>query len=75
MEPELSKYLNSLEKGKKISLILSGIIVDGTLDEVVDNCVVLTDATSQPGTKKQYHLTVPLENIYAWGHKQKKKDK
>jgi ferredoxin-fold anticodon binding domain-containing protein len=74
MEPELSKYLNSLEKGEKISLVLSGIIVDGTLDEIVDNCVVLTDATS-PGKKKQYRLIIPLENIYAWGHKQKKKVK
>jgi|RhiMetdeSRZDD1v2_1073273.scaffolds.fasta_scaffold4196344_1 ferredoxin-fold anticodon binding domain-containing protein len=51
MEPELSKYLNSLEKGEKISLVLSGLIVEGTLDEVVDNCVVLTNATSQPGKR------------------------
>jgi len=75
MEAELTKYLNALNKGDKISLVLSGIIVDGILEEVGDNCVVLSEATSKISKKKQYHLTVPLENIYAWGRRQKKKDK
>jgi hypothetical protein len=51
------------------------VILDGTLEEVVDNCVVLSEATSQGNKKKQYHLVVPFENIYAWGQKQKKKAK
>jgi hypothetical protein len=75
METTLVKYLNALEKGDKISLVLNGMILDGTLEEVVDNCVVLAEATSSDNKKKQYHLMVPLENIYAWGQKQKKKDK
>ena len=75
MEETLVKYLNALEKGDKISLFLNGIILDGTLEEVVDNCVVLSEATSQDSKKKEYHLMVPLESIYAWGQKQKKKNK
>jgi|RhiMetdeSRZDD1v2_1073273.scaffolds.fasta_scaffold1191416_2 hypothetical protein len=75
METTLIKYLNELSKGDKISLILYGVILDGTLEEVVDNCVVLSEATSQGNKKKQYHLVVPFENIYAWGQKQKKKAK
>jgi hypothetical protein len=75
MEAALSKYLNALEKGTKISLVLTGIIVDGTLEGVVDNCVLLSNATSHPSNKKQYQLTIPFENIYAWGQRQKKKGK
>ena len=73
MEPTIVKYLNELNKGDKISLILYGVILEGSLEEVVDNCVVLSEATSSISKKKQYHLIVPLENIYAWGQKQKKK--
>lgn len=73
METTLIKYLNDLNKGDKISLVLNGIILDGSLEEVVDNCIVLSEATSSLSKKKQYHLIVPLENIYAWGRNQKKK--
>lgn len=75
METALIKYMNDLNKGDRISLIVNGMILDGTLEEVVDNCVVLSEATSPGNKKKQYHLTVPIENIYAWGQKQKKKNK
>jgi hypothetical protein len=51
------------------------MILNGTLEEVVDNCVVLSEATAQGNKKKQYHLVVPLENIYTWGQNQKKKNK
>jgi len=73
VETALVKYLNDLNKGDKIALVLNGMILNGTLEEVVDNCVVLSEATSQDSKKKQYHLIVPLENIYAWGRNQKKK--
>jgi hypothetical protein len=73
MEVELTKYLSALNKGDKISLVIPGTIVDGILDEVIDNCVVLSEATSQINKKKQYHLIIPIGNIYAWGQKQKKK--
>ena len=73
MEPTIVKYLNELNPGDKISLILDGVILEGSLEEVVDNCIVLSEATSSISKKKQYHLIVPLENIYAWGQKQKKK--
>lgn len=73
METTLIKYLNAIEKGDKISLVVNGMILEGTLEEIVDNCVVLTEATSPTSKKKEYHLMVPLENIYAWGQKQKKK--
>jgi hypothetical protein len=72
MQPELAKYLNTLKKGDKISIILAGIIVDGTFEEVVDDCVVLTDATSPLIKKKHYTLKIPRESIYAWGKKEKK---
>ena len=75
MEVELTKYLNALNKGDKLALVIPGTIVDGTLEEVVDNCVVLSEATSQINKKKQYHLIIPIANIYAWGQKQKKKGK
>lgn len=73
METTLVKYLNGLNKGEKISLVLNGVILEGTLEEVVDNCVILSEANSSISKKKQYDLIVPLENIYAWGQKQKKK--
>ena len=75
MEHELGKYLKTLEKGEKVSFVMNGMIVDGSLNEVLDDQVVLSNATSQPGNKKQYRLTIPFENIYAWGRKEKKKDK
>ena len=75
MQTELGKYLNALQKGDQISLILAGIIVDGTFDELVDDCVVLSDATSPIIKKKHYSLRIPTESIYAWGKQVKKKQK
>ena len=75
MQSELGKYLSALEKGDKISLILAGIIVDGTFEELVDDCVVLSDATSPIIKKKHYSLKVPTDSIYAWGKKDGKKEK
>jgi hypothetical protein len=70
----LPEHLQGLQKGDEISLILAGIIVDGTFQELVDDCVVLADAKSPAIKKKHYILKVPIENIYAWG-KQEKKEK
>jgi hypothetical protein len=72
MQSELGKYLKALTKGDKISLILAGIIVDGTFEELVDDCVVLSDATSPVIKKKHYSLRIPTDSIYAWGRKEKK---
>jgi hypothetical protein len=72
MDPELSKYLESIEKGEKISLVTAGMVLDGVFEEVANNCVVLSSATSRTSKKKRYHLTIPFENIYARGRKQKK---
>ena len=72
MESDLGKYLETLTKGDKISLVLGGLIVDGTFEEMVDGCVVLSDATSPAIKKKHYSLRVPIESIYAWGKKEKK---
>jgi hypothetical protein len=69
---ELGKYLSALKKGDKISLILAGIIVDGTFEELADGNVVLSDATSPSVKKKRYSLKIPTENIYAWGKKEKR---
>ncbi len=66
------EHLQSLNKGDKIFLILTGIAVNGIFEEVADNCVVLTDATSPSMMKSQPNLTIPLENIYAWGLMEKK---
>lgn len=65
MQPELGKFLNTLKKGDKISLVLAGIIVDGIFEELADDCVVLSDATSPSIKKGQYSLRIPLESIYA----------
>ena len=73
METSLLKYLNDLNQGDKISLVLNGMIVNGTLEEVANNCVVLSEATADTNKKKQYHLSIQLETIYAWGRKEKKK--
>jgi hypothetical protein len=75
MQPELSKYLETLQKGDKISLVLAGIIVDGSFEELVDGCVVLSDATSPTVKKKHYSLSIPTESIYAWGRKEKRTEK
>ena len=72
MQPELGKYLKGIKKGDKISLVLAGIIVDGTFEELVDDCVVLSDATSPVIKKKHYGLNIPTESIYAWGKREKK---
>lgn len=75
MQSELEKLLNTLQKGDQISLVLAGIIVDGIFEELVDGCVVLTDATSPTIKKKHYSLNIPVESIYAWGKKEKKEKK
>jgi hypothetical protein len=72
MESQLGKYLSALEKGDKISIVLAGIIVDGTFEELVDDLVVLSDVTSPAVKKKHYSLRIPTENIYAWGKREKK---
>lgn len=69
------EHLQSLHKGDQISLVLAGMIVDGTFDELIDNCLILTDAKSRSAKKKQYTLKIPLESIYAWGNEQKKEPK
>jgi len=65
-------FLQSLTKGDKISIVLAGTIVDGTFEELVDDCVVLSDATSPSIKKKHYSLSIPTESIYAWGRQQRK---
>jgi hypothetical protein len=65
-------FLQSLTKGDKVSIVLAGIIVDGTFEELADDCVVLSDATSPAIKKNHYSLRIPTESIYAWGRKEKK---
>lgn len=74
MTPMLD-HLRNLKKGDPISLVLAGMIVDGTFDELVDDYIVLSDAKSPSIKKKQYTLKIPVESIYAWGQKQKKDKK
>jgi hypothetical protein len=69
------EHLQRLNKGDQISFVLAGIIVDGTFEELVDDCVVLTDATSPVIKKTHYSLKIPVESIYAWGKKEKKEKK
>ena len=66
------EHLQRLNRGDQISIILAGIIVNGTYEELVDDCVVLTDATSPVIKKEHYTLKIPLESIYAWGRKERK---
>jgi hypothetical protein len=68
-------HLKKLNKGDEISLVLGGMLVDGIFEELVDDCVVLTDANSPTAKKKHYTLKIPVESIYAWGEKQKKDKK
>jgi hypothetical protein len=68
-------HLQSLNKGDEISLVLAGIIVNGRFEELIDDCVVLTDATSPSIKKKHYTLKIPIESIYAWGRQEKKEKK
>jgi hypothetical protein len=49
--------------------------VDGSFEELVDGCVVLSDATSPSIKKKHYSLSIPTESIYAWGRKEKREKK
>jgi hypothetical protein len=69
------EHLQSINKGDEISLVLAGIIVNGTFEELADHCVVLTDATSPSIKKKHYTLKIPIESIYAWGKQEKKEKK
>jgi len=64
-----------LNKGDEISLVLEGIIVNGTFEELADDCVVLTDATCPSIKKKHYTLKIPIESIYTWGKQEKKEKK
>ncbi|MBK7450134.1 MAG: hypothetical protein IPP55_09215 [Anaerolineales bacterium] len=69
------EHFQHLNKGDQISLVLAGIIVDGTFDGLEGDCVVLVDAKSSIIKKKNYTLKIPVESIYAWGEKQKKEKK
>ena len=69
------EHFRNLNKGDQISLVLAGIIVDGTFEELEGDCVVLVDAKSSIIKKKNYTLKIPVESIYAWGEKQKKEKK
>lgn len=69
------KHLRTLNKGDQISLVLAGIVVDGTFEELVDDCIVLVDAKSSAIKKKNYTLKIPVDSIYAWGEKKKKEQK
>ena len=69
------EHLQTLNKGDEISLVLAGMIVDGTFQELVDDHVVLADATSRLIKKKHYTLEIPIESIYAWGKQEKKPNK
>lgn len=73
MKPEVNKFLNTVQKGDKISLILAGLVLDGTVEELQEGCVVLSDASSPSIKKGHYNLSIPFESIYAWGKKEKKK--
>ena len=75
MKAQFGKLIDTLKKGDKISLVLTGIIVDGTFEELADDCVVLSDATSPSIKKGHYNLSIPFESIYAWGKKEKKEKK
>lgn len=69
------EHFRNLSKGDQISLVLAGIVVDGTFEELADDCIVLVDAKSSAIKKKNYTLKIPVDNIYAWGEKQKKEPK
>ena len=69
------EHLQSLNKGDQISLVLAGMIVDGTFEELVDDCVLLAEAKSPSIKKKHYTLKIPVESIYAWGNKEKREKK
>lgn len=67
--------LKKLNKGDEVSLLLAGILVEGTFEELVDDCVVLSDAKSPSIKKKHFTMKIPIDNIYAWVEKQKKDKK
>ena len=67
MTTDLIKYLNGTSKGEQIFIAFDRLIFYGTFDEVVDNCIVLSDVTFPQSGKKQDHMVVPVEKIYAWG--------
>lgn len=69
------EHFRNLSKGDQISLVLAGIVVDGKFEELADDCIVLVDAKSSAIKKKNYTLKIPVDNIYAWGEKQKKEQK
>ncbi len=69
------EHLQTLSEGDEISLVLAGMIVDGTFQELIGDRVVLTDATSRFIKKKHYTLEIPIESIYAWGNQEKQEKK
>lgn len=69
------EQLQQLAEGDRISLIIAGTIVEGTYEGVVDNCVVLNKAVSPSIAKKRYSFRIPIDNIYAWGRRDRKQDK
>ena len=52
-------HFRHLNKGDQISLVLAGIIVDGTFEELAGDCVVLVDAKSPIIKKKELHFKYP----------------
>ncbi len=70
MATDLIKYLNDTSKGEQIFIAFDGLIFYGTFEEVVDSSVVLSDITFPQSGKKQDHMVVPVEKIYAWGREQ-----
>ena len=68
-------YLKKLNKGDQVSLLLAGILVDGTFEELLDDCVVITEAKSPSIKKKRFTMKVPVDRIYAWVEKEKKEKK
>jgi len=69
-------FLHSLkeEKNKDVCLVLSGIVVYGTFEATdKENNVILSKATfpSIPYSV-QDHLAIPINNILAWGKREKR---
>ena len=68
-------HLKKLNKGDQVSLLLAGILVDGTFEELIDDCVVLSEAKSPSIKKKRFTMKIPVDRIYAWVEKEKKEKK
>lgn len=68
-------HLQTVKPGDEISIVLAGMILDGVFQELADNYIVVKEATSPSVKKKSYTLKIPIDNIYAWGTRDKKKKK